>query len=131
MKTRAFDPIEKRWREDYIVSPAGSIFQTTHYKMDLWELEARPNWKLSRFTGLLDKNGEEIYEGDVVIMWYDLIERWSAPLLVTFDVLVIEDDFGATWEPMCWRAGDSELSGICEIVGNIHENPELLEEVTK
>ena len=102
----------------------------------LWSYDAvfrshNPKTHIMQYTGLKDKNGEEIYEGDIVIMWYDLIERWSAPLLVTFDVLVIEDDFGATWEPMCWRVGDSELSGICEIVGNIHENPELLEEVNK
>lgn len=128
MKTRAWDG--ERFRDDHFVDANGYVYQSWCLNSGHFTL-SRVDWKLSRFTGLYDKNKKEIYEGDIVIMWYDLIERWSAPLLVTFDVLVIEDDFGATREPMCWRVGDSELSGICEIVGNIHENPELLEEVTK
>lgn len=75
-------------------------------------------------TGLKDKNGELIYEGDIlrlvsetdkdeyVVNWYEHNAQLS------LDVL---NDRGQT---------DFDIidSNYLEIIGNIHENPELLEE---
>ncbi len=76
---------------------------------------------LMQFTGLKDKNGKEIYEGDILTwQWNGMDKKY----------LIIEDIF-TTWrkalEFESKGIGRWELPSICEIIGNIFENPELLE----
>lgn len=76
---------------------------------------------VEQYTGLKDKNGKEIYEGDIVT----LNGEWEE---------IEHDDCSiVTFENGCFRVGDgyeneagSYLSDW-RIIGNIHENPELLE----
>jgi uncharacterized phage protein (TIGR01671 family) len=79
-----------------------------------------------QFTGLHDKNGKEIYEGDIIRSKNHHPEK--------MEIRFIEGGFCA-W----WGSDDYPIDiyhfynskGCCfEVIGNIHENPELLE-VTK
>lgn len=63
-----------------------------------------------QFTGLLDKNGKEIYEGDI-IQW-DTSDYSDLRCAVSF------------CPPSFTLPGDD--GGNLEIIGNIYENPELL-----
>ena len=73
---------------------------------------------LEQCTGLKDKNGKLIYEGD----WLKTKDGYYC-YVVWFE--------GFWWvESLPSEAMDfehSEFYGECEVVGNIHENPELLE----
>ena len=67
----------------------------------------------SEFTGLLDKNGKEIYEGDIIEVTDG--DGWN------LGSIVVNLDPGY----VCQLDIDDRCIG--EIIGNIHENPELLE----
>ncbi|EAW7205996.1 hypothetical protein ITX60_000511 [Listeria monocytogenes] len=72
---------------------------------------------LMQYPGLKDKNGKKIFEGD--ICWEEHNECYG---VVKFE----EGKFLYVWENIAedlWEVADS-----IEIYGNIHENPELLEE---
>lgn len=68
---------------------------------------------VGQFTGLTDKNGKKIFEGDI-IEWDELEWGDKHRELVEWDYnlfAIRKDDWGE------W----------CEVIGNIHDNPELLE----
>jgi len=84
------------------------------------DLEDKKDWKVMQFTGLLDKNGKEIYEGDV-IEWYRLLMDCKSVekvgQVMKFHTRKMTAQFtGVSGEH--WRT--------VEVIGNIYENPELL-----
>lgn len=79
---------------------------------------------VGQFTGLIDKNGKEIYEGDVVSFvidehhFYGII-KWGSCRACFF----IGYPTHSIRLPLC---GSFELKETLEVIGNIHDNPELL-----
>ena len=76
---------------------------------------------VGQFTGLLDKNGKEIFEGDVLIRE----DKWIAEVVrrVTED----SSGFNLKYKTRGWPgfSGFFQLDTL-EIIGNIYENPELI-----
>ena len=84
--------------------------------------------RLLQYTGLKDKNGKEIYEGDICRCWggvefnsyyeYNKIYevKWQGS---GFDMII--NDCGYGWN---YSSGFDYI----EIIGNIYENPELLKD---
>lgn len=110
---------------------------------------------IGQYTGLKDKNGKEIYEGDIL----RIEEFWneSGPIEKSeefYEVFSLEDMKGEKQReyttPVSWEDGafvfsidrkvDADLSAlfgdmrlsfpifIFEVIGNIHDNPELLKD---
>lgn len=73
--------------------------------------------EIMEYTGLKDKNGKEIYEGDI------LFESFREEY---FKVVFENGSFRA--EADGYSLDLEDCDDICEVVGNIYENPELLEE---
>jgi len=78
----------------------------------------------SQYTGLKDKNGKEIYEGDIVEMdvWW---KRHNYKELVKFEDgrFYPFTEYYHTCEGIKLILSDIH----CKIIGNIYENPELME----
>lgn len=86
---------------------------------------------LEQCTGLKDENGKLIYEGDIVRIFYDHFNGTFTEKEVVGPV---------KWECGTWIVNNSLLnhspeydethleSAAVEVIGNIHENPELLED---
>jgi len=79
------------------------------------------NHTVQQFTGLLDKNGKEIYEGDIVKATSDQYTNENFIGKVIFD-----EGYFCTW------VNKNDIRGIwgddnIEVIGNIFENKDLLE----
>ena len=102
LKFRVWDTEEKKWRNEMILCDSNG------------ELHIQDHMVIMQFTGLLDREGKEIWEGDVV----------RSPM-------------GGKWE-IKWRYGgyipcngsvwgDTAWWQDCEVLGNIYEHPHLLD----
>ena len=80
-----------------------------------------------QYTGLKDKNGKEIYEGDVVL--YQLDAPWNEDEILELRASVKYEGAGFVTDGITQNSYDAPLDqvGDLEVIGNIYENPELLE----
>jgi uncharacterized phage protein (TIGR01671 family) len=78
--------------------------------------------KLMQYTGLKDKNGKEIYEGDIVFWDYEKI-------VVSYGIQGVDAFEGVgfnLWGHYGQKQDGTRIQSEMEVVGNIYENPELL-----
>ena len=134
IKFRAWDKKSKRMRKvDSIAFDelTGEIKLVNSWGEDIIEdkpiiVQREKNFELLQYTGLKDKNGKEIYGGDIIEGGYLnplTNEFYSRKYIIEYKnatfagKLIGHSPYGDTWLNF--------IHG--EVIGNIYENPELLE----
>lgn len=145
IKFRAWDTDRKKWMDldgAFLNPLTGMITEDTENSCSDPECCCGPNpyfmdidrYEVSQFTGLLDKNGREIYEGDILRIRFVLITiTHSGPGEKT----VREEKCVTKVSKVCWYGASykvlinsqhylSMLASESEVIGNKFEHPELL-----
>ena len=97
------------------IDGTGKVYE----KLQNGEWRKLKGYVLEQWTGLKDKNGRDVYEGDILLTdtsWH-VIVRW------------IDESSKDMGNPRCgWSIHRGSWLDKCEVIGNIHEDSELLEE---
>ena len=96
---------------------------------------------VGQYTGLQDKNGKRIFEGDILLFgvkkllvwWNDEAFQWQAKEKKEFPIVTFEGAIQKNcviWDniDLGWIAAEFACVGkmTTEVIGNIHDNPELI-----
>lgn len=123
IKFRAWDRFKQRW-SNYKINDGTVYFMDKNTGVWYGSYNKRyKDFNLMQYTGLEDKNGKEIYEGDILFESFG--ERYYK---VIFENGSFRAEFKGDFEEYSFDLIDVVAQG-CEVVGNIYENPELMEEV--
>ena len=133
IKFRAWDKNKKSYRTQQNLLDDICRFHHLDGKtvdVNLWRfimmIPQQDNFILEQFTGLYDKNGKEIYEGDIASVYNAGVHhiaqiKWGNAIAGYY---YYNNHTGII--SYLTGGGDNYNQEVCEIIGNIHENPELL-----
>ena len=116
VKYRAWDTEKEKMAEVISINLSDGEVRMEDEECRVWSAPAPYVCRLMQYIGHKDKYGKEIYEGDIVKLFeYKVLDS----IILPEEIVIINDI----------RVGCDTLipSQYMEVIGNIYENPELLE----
>jgi uncharacterized phage protein (TIGR01671 family) len=106
----------------------GAVFDVPGVRYDTpnTEIELSNDLVIMQFTGLTDKNGVEIYEGDILEKTYLKEENYSSGEYVRSDVVFHEQSLCERFTHDNGKVYYGKINRDSFVAGNIYQNPELL-----
>ena len=107
----------------------GCTYPKLHYLPMSYLVGDSNDWVWEQYTGLTDRDGTDIYEGDIVR--FKLDEPLSKEETVTHEIGTVEwcdnccNGFRVQWHNYGNNCRLSTLDEI-EVIGDVHQNPDLL-----
>lgn len=115
-------------RDKYYIHPRANAFQVTNELSKLIVLHEVIPETVGQYTGLTDKNGKKIFEGDIIkIRVETLTKGWDIIGVVKY----YNASYGIAYEnDQSFLAFNKASSNVrwYEVIGNIYDHPDLLEE---
>lgn len=112
------------WKYGFLsIEPQGLVIKEP-YKNDssnVWHIESDT---IGQYTGFKDKDGNKIFEGDIV----DFPDRSDSESYGVVKYDTNETEFAIVYDSIYTGLGRQYHSRDIEVIGNIYDNPELLEE---
>jgi uncharacterized phage protein (TIGR01671 family) len=119
-KFKAWDHENKCWRGDDITIGKSSGPSRKDSFATLCVFEGFNNCTIIDFTGLIDRNGKEIYEGDIVK------SEFIKPQVVMWHTGSCGFEPFSDSKENCGHCGGGLRPEKLEVIGNVFENPELI-----
>jgi len=121
-KMRTVDDLKNLWtlndHEGDLKTIPHVIAINQSYRGDDLELVVDKDCYLMQFTGIFDENKKEVYEGDLL-----KDEKGNVG-----EVFYIPAQFQIRWKHVDGTYDTDDCFGYGNVIGNIHENPELFKE---
>lgn len=132
IKFRAWDKEENEMHFDVGIDEHGIPYKFPHDldSIDTVSADAADYWpdaELMQFTGLKDKSGKEIYEGDIVkYRKHPQKTKVGEVAFTSYGAFAIKNQNELERERGFWTWTSFNGMNSLEVIGNIYENPELL-----
>lgn len=130
IKFRVWDKLNQTWVKTPFIGGHPLFMLNLKFELgyidDAWDGQPSPEYIIQQFTGLYDTNKKEIFEGDIISQLHHneqkLLTLENKNYEVKYERMIDSHGF------ICcgFYADVFHIRKGCEVVGNIFENPELL-----
>lgn len=114
------------------ITPDGEFILYRDEPDEVCILEVKDSFIIEQFTGLYDRDGKKIYAGDIVKVQSEELYPFDLGIVGFDDRKGIYDFYVIERGKIYWDSGCDQCSRMAregyttEVIGNIHENKELL-----